>query len=154
MKPMPTNRHREQSGAVLVIAMVILLMLTLLGVTAMNTTSLEEKMASNSQEQKQATQSADTGYSEAFADAGAYEGDTCAGGNEEAPVTVANFSGSDNTLTYCSRQRGYSNVPPEYAEDWGEGFQAMHFNMRSSGTTPGGLSVTVNGGAYLVVPKL
>ena len=41
---------RRQSGAVLVIAMIMLLVLTLLGVTAMNTTSMQERMAANSQE--------------------------------------------------------------------------------------------------------
>lgn len=65
MKPIlkghrPATRSR-QSGAVLVIAMIMLLVLTLLGVTAMNTTSMQERMAANSQELTRAFQAAETG---------------------------------------------------------------------------------------------
>jgi Tfp pilus assembly protein PilX len=65
MKPIlkghrPAARSR-QSGAVLVIAMIMLLVLTLLGVTAMNTTSMQERMAANSQELTRAFQAAETG---------------------------------------------------------------------------------------------
>ena len=42
--------QRRQSGIALVTALIIMMVLTILGVTAMNTTSLEEKMAFNSQD--------------------------------------------------------------------------------------------------------
>ena len=51
----------RQSGAVLVVAMIMLLVLTLLGVTAMNTTSMQERMAANTQEYTRAFQAAETG---------------------------------------------------------------------------------------------
>lgn len=41
------SRHAAQSGFVLAMSLVFLLLLTILGVTAMSTTSLEEKMAHN-----------------------------------------------------------------------------------------------------------
>ncbi|MCP4042435.1 MAG: hypothetical protein GY731_10855, partial [Gammaproteobacteria bacterium] len=43
--PLPTR----QGGAVLLVSLIMLTILTLLGVTAMTTTSLEEKMAANIQ---------------------------------------------------------------------------------------------------------
>lgn len=66
------HRHtppRTQTGTVLVVAMILLLVLTMLGVTALNTTSMEERMASNSQEQARAFQAAETGVSKGFFDA-------------------------------------------------------------------------------------
>lgn len=153
MKPMSINPRRGQSGAVLIVSMIILVMLTLLGVAAMNTSSLEEKMASNSQEQVHAFQAAESGYSQAFTDPFAYSGNTCPGGATFGPVTVNNYSGSDNDLTYCSKFMGFSEVPPSNPGLWGTDYRAAHFNMRSTGTSGGNLSATVNGGAYQVAPK-
>lgn len=50
-----------QSGAVLIISLVMLLLLTLIGTTGMQTTSLEEKMVGNMRNQNIAFQSAEAG---------------------------------------------------------------------------------------------
>jgi len=57
----------RQRGMALVMAMVILMILTILGITAMTTSSLEEKMSGNIQEQTRAFQAAESGVSEAIA---------------------------------------------------------------------------------------
>ncbi len=49
-----------QSGAVLIISLIILLLLTLIGATAIQTTSLEEKMAGNLRDENLAFQAAET----------------------------------------------------------------------------------------------
>src|SRR6266705_766926 len=49
----------RQLGVALVIALVFLLLLTILGITAMSTTSLEEKMAGNVKDRNSALQSAE-----------------------------------------------------------------------------------------------
>ena len=49
-----------QSGAVLIISLVMLLLLTLIGTTGMQTTSLEEKMVGNMRDQNNAFQIAET----------------------------------------------------------------------------------------------
>lgn len=51
---------KQQKGVVLVISLIMLLLLTIIGVTAMRTTSLEEKMAGNMRNQSLAFQSAET----------------------------------------------------------------------------------------------
>lgn len=51
---------KQQKGVVLVISLIMLLLLTIIGVTAMRTTSLEEKMAGNMRSQSLAFQSAET----------------------------------------------------------------------------------------------
>jgi len=55
----------HQRGSALVLSLVILLVMTLLGITAMNTSVLEEKMASNDRNQKLAFQNAESGLSQA-----------------------------------------------------------------------------------------
>lgn len=49
----------KQSGVVLVVSLIMLLLLTLIGVSGMQTTALEEKMASNSRDQNIAFQAAE-----------------------------------------------------------------------------------------------
>jgi type IV pilus assembly protein PilX len=52
---------RATRGFVLVVALIFLLLLTLLGISALNTTSLQEKMAQNIREKTLATQGAEAG---------------------------------------------------------------------------------------------
>lgn len=57
--------QKQQSGVVLVISLIILLLLTILGVTAMQVNGLEEKMAGNSRDQNIAFQAAESALVEA-----------------------------------------------------------------------------------------
>jgi type IV pilus assembly protein PilX len=50
---------KQQSGVVLVISLIMLLLLTIIGVTAMRVTGLEEKMAGNSKDQNVAFQASE-----------------------------------------------------------------------------------------------
>lgn len=52
--------YKQQSGAVLVISLIMLLLLTLIGITGMQTTSLEEKMAGNMRDKDLAFQAAES----------------------------------------------------------------------------------------------
>lgn len=56
------SRHTgmRQQGVALILALVFLLLLTLLGITALNTTSLEEKMANNVKDRNVAFQATET----------------------------------------------------------------------------------------------
>jgi type IV pilus assembly protein PilX len=51
--------HNRQSGAALVVSLLILLVMTLIGVSSMQTTTMEEKMASNTRERQQAFEAAE-----------------------------------------------------------------------------------------------
>jgi len=57
--------HRSQQGVVLVVSLVILLVMTLIGISAMRVTGLEEKMAGNSRNMNIAFQSAESALREA-----------------------------------------------------------------------------------------
>lgn len=56
---------RQQRGAVLIVSMIMLLLLTLLGVTAMRTTALEERMAGNARDRHVAFEAAEAALVEA-----------------------------------------------------------------------------------------
>lgn len=53
MNPYPIN---EQHGAVLIVSLIILLVMTLIGLSAMRSTTLEERMAGNARNQENAFQ--------------------------------------------------------------------------------------------------
>jgi len=54
------SRYHQQSGAVLVISLVMLSLVTIIGITAAQTSSLEEKMVGNLREQNIAFQAAES----------------------------------------------------------------------------------------------
>lgn len=142
-KPMTSGIARTpdlQKGFVLVMALVFLALLTIIGVTAMSTTSLEEKMAGNMKDRNLAFQAAETALLAAerwyenqttkpvFPDTahGLYVADsTSAVSNWDA----VNWS-SANVVTYpctptltssCGSNVGKVNAQPKYIiEDLGE----------------------------------
>lgn len=57
--------HNKQKGIALVISMIMLLMMTLLGISAMKTSMIEQKMAGNSRDVTIAFQAAETGLRDA-----------------------------------------------------------------------------------------
>ncbi len=75
-------QRKQQKGAVLVISLIFLLVLTVVGVAAMQNTSLEEKMAGNVKDRNLAFQNAESAVreAEAFID---------------TVITLAVFDGSD-----------------------------------------------------------
>ena len=60
----PAQRRSTQQGVVLVVCLIFLLVLTVLGVTAMRTTQLEERMAGNARNGKIAFQAAEAALRE------------------------------------------------------------------------------------------
>ena len=63
----------KQNGAVLMTALIMLVLLTMLGLSSMNTTTMEEKMASNTQLINRAFQAAATGIEIAYNDSNAFD---------------------------------------------------------------------------------
>lgn len=87
----------RQQGAILVISMVLLLVLTLLGVSSMDTTGLEMKMASNNRDRQVALQAAEAGLitAEYFVQSNGFtldelQPDDCTAGNDCFETTCTN----------------------------------------------------------------
>lgn len=130
---------RGQRGATLITAMVLLLILTLLGVTALNTTTLEERMAANTQEQMRAFQAAESGLSAAFASPTSFVADATTDEQTEAMGGGATGNAGANYRTSYTGQ----TAPPR-----GSGWEvsadkvALHFETVSTAYS----SVTGAGG--------
>ena len=84
---------RRERGAILVVALMFLVLLTIIGVSSMSGTTLEEKMAGNQREQNIAFQAAESALRDAEID---LETATGGLGNRDPMTIAANFA------TLCS----------------------------------------------------
>ncbi len=146
MNRLGASRQRER-GAVLIISMIFLIIMTLLAVTGMTTTSLEEKMASNAQESTRAFQAAETGLAQALDDLGSYD----LSGTYSVDQGEM-FTDSDLDTEYGTDFLGVSAPPlvlndPSLLNNIGC-YETANFDLISTGTTAAGITVTIHGGAW------
>ena len=138
----PNNR---ENGAALITALVVLIMLTLLAISTLSTSTMEERMAANSQELNRAFQIADTGLARIF-------------DNPDALNTVTTFTATDTiatgyTTTYNTEFR--QDVPigrtSNLAQMWEAGkYSKYYFDLDSTSTTPANISTTLDGGSFQI----
>lgn len=133
----------RQSGAALVMSLVILLVLTIIGVAAMRTASLEERMAGNIQEATSAFLAAESGLNRALNTSGvlSLSGKTTNNwtfGNGQAQVDV-----EFKEFSPPKRGSGYSATS----------FDAANFDQASTGTGGGGAKSSLHRGVAQIVPK-
>ena len=144
MNQLCANRQRER-GAVLIVSMIFLIIMTLLAVTGMTTTSLEEKMASNSQESTRAFQAAETGLAKALDDnLNTYD----LSGTFSEPSALM-FTDSDLVIDYHTERLADGGVPFGVESDVNI-FNTANFDLVSTGTTAAGIQVTIHGGAWQI----
>ena len=139
--------RRAQSGAVLIVGLVMLVVVTVLGISGMNTAALELTMAGNNQFHQEAFQSAETGidisitqrqYSTAFIavlpptplGGGTYSTEASATFMENSPVPDDAFSMGVDTGSV----------------------QAFHFDVLATGRGPSNASSAHNQSFYVVGP--
>lgn len=137
---------RQQRGTALVMSMVILLILTILGIAAMGTASLEEKMSGNTQEGTRAFEAAESGLTEALNTPGTLMlSGTPTPLNFNYNTMNAQANVSTTFIQYSSPKRGsgYSN----------KNFQSANFDQSSTGTTGVGAKAVVHQGIAQIVPQ-
>ncbi len=142
--------HHKQQGAALVIGLILLLMMTLLGVTGMNTAALELVMTSNEQFSENAFQAAEAGIERRLS-AGGF---TAAGG----PVTVTGATGNGDSFTTTTSFEVETDIPPRVGSAFsrgvaGSGFAAYHFEIVSRGASQRNAISRHTQGLYLVGPS-
>lgn len=117
-----------QHGAVLIIALLLLLVMTLLGVSAMQTTTLEEKMAGNMRDRSVAFQAAETAlrdaesFIEGLANTAAFDGTNGLYGEANAepnPHNSASWSAA-NSRAYSGTLPGVAAQPRYYIKHIGK----------------------------------
>ncbi len=125
-------------------SLVILMILTLLGITAMSTSSLQEKMSGNAQETTRAFEAAESGLNQALNTSGALS---------LSGSTTNNFSydsGKSGSATVVTSFVQYTS--PKRGSGYGSSFQAANFDQSSTGTTTVGAKAIVHQGVAQIVP--
>jgi Tfp pilus assembly protein PilX len=140
---------KKQSGAALITALVLLLIMTMLGLSSMTTNTMEERMAANSQEINRAFQAAESGLDLAYTDVDAFN----LNNTEANPNTYTNnnFASYGAELTYSVAFR--QQTPPQRGSGWDSNYSLYHFDMESTASTPSGASAVIHAGSYQVGRK-
>lgn len=143
-------RARRQGGAALVVGMILLMVLTLLAISGMNSATLELQMAGNAQYSENAFQAAETGVEEALREA-RLNGTNTANVDPEKTEVVTGTSDHYKILTRHNPDNGVTKVPAGgFSMGVGKGFSAYHFDVTSTGTSSRSSTQTHVQGFYVV----
>jgi type IV pilus assembly protein PilX len=136
-----SHPESSQRGAALVIALILLLVMTLLGVAALRTTTLEERMAANSQERNRAFHAAESGLTQGLLS-------TLPGADLSSLIYSPPSSGSqmlDNDPTAGTATQSGATITAEFVDsgpvpvgsgteaNQGANIAAYYFNVTSTG---------------------
>jgi len=111
---------RKQSGAALVVGLLLLVVITVLAISGMNTATTELAMARNDQNYENAFQAAETGLESALA-----QGQFSALGSATVPVTI---NSTDSVVTTIQPDGDPTIVPDRaFSLGVGSGVVAYHF---------------------------
>ncbi len=129
---MKQSSLKSQTGAALIVALILLVALTLLGIASMNTASLDLIMAGNEQYRSRSFVTAEAGVEAALA-GGTFDTSTDSSGSGTA--------GSDSYAYQITRPNGgaLEDPPPGYSTAEGSTtFKTVYFRITSNGTSQRG----------------
>jgi len=133
---------------VLVVVLIMLTVLTILGITTMGNTSMEERMSANVQEYNRAFQVAESGIAAHLKELDA----TLSTATPGTPVTH-NYSfrgGAETVVTESWYEAKGKEAPPGYS--MGGPFRAHYFSLRSTGDTTSGANSRHRQGYFVIGP--
>lgn len=138
-----------QQGVALAMALVVLVILTILGVSAMKSSSLEVKMASGIQDNTLAFQAAESGLVDAFRNVVLDPNQTTTTTYKPtgSPISAAVSATTDTTFT------GYSVVQSSSQPSSKVGYQYANFRQTATGETTSGAKVVIHQGVRQLVNK-
>lgn len=141
-----------QRGAALVVGLLLLLVLTLLAISGMNTSTLELVMAGNTQFYQNAFQASETGIERALV-FGAFNP---SGGAETVPTSgtpeaISGTSNRDTFLASITPQLGGAPQPALWGSSW-DSFSTYHFEIQSTGTSARNAVATNFQGLAIISP--
>jgi type IV pilus assembly protein PilX len=126
----PPQLPQRQSGMALIVVLIFLFLLTLLGVSSMTTSSLEERMASNAQSQMGTFQTAESAIAETMVNNATFTAAVNAPTGTNNSYTLGGHTGSTKTAVDGSINQimeGYSLGT----------FQAIPFTIEATSTSAG-----------------
>ncbi len=151
-KNTPAQLIKQQRGAVLVMALLMLFVLTLIGVSSINTTTMEEKMSGNTLNRHLAFQAAESVLREAekfiqaaiiiptaqFSDAGLGGLYTLGNGPSSTEAVDPAWWTANNTVDYADTQQGIKTQPQYVIKYLGSSTQTAPTNINLLGGGSGG----------------
>ncbi len=144
------SRH-AQRGAALVVGMLLLLVLTLLAISGMNTASLELTMAGNMQYHENAFQAAETGVEQAMV-LGVFNPSEAP---ERLPATDGETtplgSAGDHFFATITPELGGAAQPAIWGASW-DSFSTYHFRIDSTGGSARSAVATSVQGVAVIAP--
>jgi len=141
--------HKKQTGVVLVISLIMLLLLTIIGITSMQVTGLEEKMAGNYRDHNIAFQAAETALRAGEANIfnivalGAFDGTNGLLGDTDDLhdySAATTWSSNANSIEYIPNISGMTTKPRYYIKFLSTGVDssAASINISSYGNSNAG----------------
>ena len=132
----PYARRDCQAGTALVMALVILMILTILGISSMNTSIMEQRMSGNIQDLNRAFEASESGLSRAINTAGAFDLST----PQINPFTF----GTGSAATQASVTTTFKNSTKPKP---GSGYSAVNFDSANFDQSSIGQTAIVETGA-------
>ena len=137
---------RKQRGAVLITSLMLLLVMTVIGVTAMKTVIIEEKMAANKQNKVITLRASESAATDALNNLTVLQ--NALGGTQTHTASIGD--GITATAVVSYRQ---ATLVPGNSIKVGKGWKALHFDIDASGlhNNSNARSNTIEG-AYRIAP--
>ena len=110
--------QNRQEGAALVVGLVLLVVVTVLAVSGMNTATTELAMARNDQNYENAFQTAEAGLDQAL---------SMQPWSTGAPMIVTQNLSANDTFSLTIQFENSTVAPADAAYSWGSGVAALHF---------------------------
>ncbi|VAW73891.1 hypothetical protein MNBD_GAMMA12-3733 [hydrothermal vent metagenome] len=141
---MSVHAGSRQSGAVLIMSMLMLLVMTLIGITTMNTATLEEKMSANSMNNNISLQASESAVDAALSDTN----NLVLALNSSTPISVSTSLGVTGVTSVATIKYLGSTIAPGFSFGNNQGtFSTYQFEAEGTGSVPAAnaTSVTVQG---------
>ncbi|MCH9698517.1 MAG: pilus assembly PilX N-terminal domain-containing protein [Gammaproteobacteria bacterium] len=148
--------NKTERGAVLVISLLFLMILTLIGISSAKTSVLQEKIAGHSGLQQSAFQAADSCTNRMLRDRKVYTFNASLNAVYDGAAQYLVSNSITNRSGYIAEQlyAGKSN-PPRGTGYSAKNFQVFHNEQRCEGLTESSpVNVTIRQGFFQVFPKL
>ena len=138
MKAIRYSSRQNQRGAALVMALAVLVLLTILGISAMKSSTLEYRMATSIQDKSTAFQAAESALSESMAS-------VALNPNQASTYDYVGKTGVKAKVTTSFSSSSNSNTTRSEKPD-GTGTKWYHFDQTSVATLDSGATTTVQTG--------
>jgi len=140
----PSTGPKQQQGVALAMSLMVLVVLTILGISGMKTGLLQSRMAVNAQDSATAFQGAESGLATSLTGSGIFD---------LVQSNVSNFNPDVGTSVKVTTSFESMSVPPRGSGYSATKYEVANFKQRSESSTISGARSTVSQGQYQIVNK-